>query len=138
MSRYFSNLIALSTHDEDVPEALNGSKLAGAVESALASIRAKKEADAASEIMQALDMVEEQKLSARREIKQHRAALKAHTDKLDALDRALAYGCETNNFLPLLSTLGAVGLSTSGLEPKDFERASRVPDGWKPTPKTTP
>jgi hypothetical protein len=137
MSRYFANLIALSTHDEDVPSELVGSKLADSVAQALASINAQKQAAAADEIIQALNLVEEQKLNARREIKQHRAALKRYTDKLDALDRTLAYGCETNNFLPLLHVLEAVGMGTSGLDAQEFAKASQVPDGWKPTPKTT-
>ena len=135
MSRYFSNLIALSTHDEDVPSQLAGSKLAGAVEQALASIHAQKQAAAADEILQALNMVEEQKTQARQEVKRLRQAMKANTDKLDALDRTLAYGCETNNFLPLLTVLGAVGLATSGLDAQEFSKVSHVPDSWKPTPK---
>lgn len=132
MSRYFSNLIALSTHEEEVPQEVVNTKLASAVEKALSKHREEKEAAAAEEILEALRMVEEQKQNSRREIKRLRSSMKTLTEKLDELDRSMAYGQATSNFLPLLRTLGAVGIHSTGLDAKEFERLSNVPDGWKP------
>lgn len=120
----FQNLIALARCDQDLPPTPAGSRMADIYRAAVEKIRKEKEEAAASELVEVLKAVESYKAMARSNIKHHKEQLKAMKRGLDAVDRAMAYADETNNFLPLLIMLGAARHDNNPL--------CEVPADWQP------
>lgn len=114
----------LSKH---LPEVVGNAALAAA----LKEIKTEKEAQrikaAAHEIVELLGAAEESKKTGVNLIRQMRRSITDNLDRLTKIDRALAYGHTTNNYLPLTSALGMIYVNTPVADrtlfeiPKDFK-----------------
>ena len=128
----FKNLISLSV-DEQSTEQIQGT-LAPAVKRALESRRAKAEDAAATELIDVMDQVEYFKQTEKRNIRRLRKQMEENKKTLNKMDRAMAYGQVTGNFLPVLFMLGKVfshNAGSLGMTAEEIKRQSVVPSDWK-------
>ena len=104
----------------------------------------RKQAEAASEraelvaghIMKAMRTLKSVKDAERMSIRKARINFektrKHAKARMDTLDRALAYGQETGNLIPLLKELGSVGRYSADISSADWGRISTIPEDWTP------
>ena len=97
------------------------------VQEALATHKANTQKEAAEEIVKLLQKMEEEKMHQRQSIKAAKRMAKNATNQLDNIDRAWAFGEETQNFLPIMQMMGVIHftLDTTGM-------VTKVPESWKP------
>lgn len=120
--------------DDDGVETLvgEGSSFAGALKAAQDRIRAEEEAEAGEQLIGLMVKLNEVKKNHRQRIRALNAEIRDVKGKLDGLDRAVAYGQVTDNFVPLAVLLG-YGRSDLGIDSMaEFDALSTVPSGWKP------
>lgn len=74
--------------------------------------------------------VEEIKVQRVSEIREYRRRIKREQDTLNKLDRALAYGAETGNYIPLVAMVEGLYELTP-----DQRELAIIPEDWKPAVK---
>jgi hypothetical protein len=125
--RHLIALATLATSTNKAEEEV--SVLTGKLGQALAEAKAKKaEADraaAAQELLQVVDNLDATKQRLRTMIKHHNTEITRVKEQLNQIDRALAYGEETENFVPLLRLLGLHHMATATVP-------TEVPATWQP------
>ena len=133
-----AHLIAIATLascalDGDAPDAITNPDMAEAMKEAKKR-RGEKALESTVEVLeQALEIREQAILGARRSIRSYRKAIEAEKARMDNIDRALAYGNETSNFVPLMLALGmAYRPHEFELSRDEFEALSKVPEDWQP------
>jgi hypothetical protein len=117
--------------DMEVPEAMNAD-LKAAIETAQAERRAEKQKQAAQMILDLQETVEQTKVTHRQGIRAARAQEAAHKKSLNGIDRALTYGMQTSNFLPILRVLGQAHSKPTGVTAEQWEQITQVPEDWSP------
>ncbi len=61
--------------------------------------------------------------------------MRANEKKLAAIDRAVAYGESTSNFVPLLAEIGSVTFGHQlGIDEEEFQKLRTIPANWEPEP----
>jgi len=97
-------------------------------------VREKQQSEAAAnELIAMLSNVERFKKDSRDALRRLRKNQTSIKKGLANMDRALAYGNETSNFLPVLHCLGMHIPAVHGLSLKEIAAMSKVPSDWVPS-----
>lgn len=131
------NLTAMSARIAvEVPEDLKGTKLGSVVEEAKAKAREETKKLAGDEALMLVTSLEKKKQEKRKLIREMRRNMEVHQKELDDLDRAVAYGEETENYIPLMNLLGHLDWSMqSEMGYQEFEKVRVIPKDWQPKAK---
>ncbi len=89
---------------------------------------------AATQVISLMEGVEASNTYERKQIRSYRAAMRELKARMDRRDRALAYGLETQNFIPLLVANGesyyTVGQDVMTRD--EWTSLSVIPESWSP------
>ena len=132
----FANLVAVATSISDSENNVT-SALSGPLAEAMEIHREDQRKAAATELVGMLRSVEVNKNSHRNSLRSYRRTMKTHQKKLEAIDRAMAYGNDTNNFIPLLVEIGEVSAAHQiNVDEEEFNRLKMIPNNWSPPAPT--
>lgn len=122
-----------ATQDEFTAHLGEGNPLTAALEAA----RERRKVAAAEQLGELLEgflgKMETYKQSRVQQIRALRSQVSSLKGELSGIDRAWAYACETQNFIPFARLLGYRHMSF-GMSLREFESLSTVPADWAPSP----
>lgn len=117
----------------EAPVMISNPNMADALNRAREKKRLQAEEEAAELLLNALNRVESDKNIYRLTIRNLRDQIAQNKAAMDDLDRCMAYGAETSNYIPLFVRMGyGCGGRDFGITDTEYVKLSKVPENWKP------
>lgn len=122
--------LALATTTDDIAlDEITNPEYADSVKAALEKAREEAKSSMTDALVEGLRTVKQLKTTHVASIRSLKARIDSEKSRLDAYDRAWAYGNETGNFVPWFALLGK-SYNDLGLSWDDFTRLVLVPENW--------